>query len=140
MLDVVGLGVDSCVFWLVPCWGGWGLHVTLQLMGGPDAPEARAAHSTLFLYAFVRAGESVGVNSAGVALSATESIYNSKAALAADPYVTDSGVIEDAIPSIILPQVRFEASWRLLLHCGGVGGNGLVWRGGTGSKFHMQRQ
>jgi dipeptidase len=51
-------------------------------------------------------GEAAGVNSAGVAVSATESIYNSAAALAADPHNTETGIIEDAIPSVLLPQAR----------------------------------
>ena len=38
-------------------------------------------------------------------ISATESIYNSPAALAADPYVEGTGVVEDAIPSLLLPQM-----------------------------------
>ncbi|EFN57508.1 hypothetical protein CHLNCDRAFT_143086 [Chlorella variabilis] len=49
-------------------------------------------------------GEAAGWNSAGVAVSATESIYSSVAALAADPMNEGSGIIEDAIPSILLPQ------------------------------------
>ena len=48
-------------------------------------------------------GEEAGVNSAGVAISGTETIANSPAALAADPYTAD-GLIEDAIPSLLLPQ------------------------------------
>lgn len=54
-------------------------------------------------------GEAAGWNSAGVAVSATESIYSSVAALAADPMNEGSGIIEDAIPSILLPQVRRRA-------------------------------
>jgi dipeptidase len=50
-------------------------------------------------------GEAAGWNSAGVAVSATESIYNSKKALEADPPNVESGVVEDAIPSVLLPQV-----------------------------------
>lgn len=44
-----------------------------------------------------------GFNSAGVGMSATETIYNGRAALAADPYVTKTGITEDAIESVILP-------------------------------------
>lgn len=60
----------------------------------PSPPQGRNA-----------SGESAGFNSAGVAVSATESIYNSPAVLAADPYVP-SGVSEDAIPSLVLPLAR----------------------------------
>lgn len=48
--------------------------------------------------------EAAGINSAGVAVSATESIYNSAPALGADPYVEETGVVEDSIPSLLLPQ------------------------------------
>lgn len=44
-----------------------------------------------------------GFNSAGVGMSATETIYNGKAALAADPYVAKTGITEDAIETVILP-------------------------------------
>ena len=49
------------------------------------------------------------MNEAGVAVSATESIYNSAAALVADPYNEAAGIIEDAIPSLLLPQVKRTA-------------------------------
>lgn len=48
----------------------------------------------------------VGYNSAGVGISATETIYNGKAALKVDPYVEKTGITEDAIPTVILPQVH----------------------------------
>ncbi|HFZ8992974.1 TPA: C69 family dipeptidase [Citrobacter freundii] len=48
----------------------------------------------------------VGFNSSGVGVSATETIYNGEAALKADPYVEKTGITEDAIPSVILPQVH----------------------------------
>lgn len=125
----------------------------LSLPAGPLADAASGRNTS---------GEAAGVNEAGVAISATESIYNSAAALAAggcwarkgtsaprsagismrggcrcgeparpcppacppallsvgscsapclpfrcsDPLNEESGIIEDAIPSIILPQVR----------------------------------
>ena len=51
-------------------------------------------------------GESHGVNAAGVAISATESMFNSRRALVADPYDENEGVVEDAIPSLLLAQAR----------------------------------
>ncbi|EFN60171.1 hypothetical protein CHLNCDRAFT_9042, partial [Chlorella variabilis] len=48
--------------------------------------------------------EEVGVNSAGLAVSATETIWSSAAAVAADPLEAAGGVLEDAIPSLLLPQ------------------------------------
>jgi len=47
--------------------------------------------------------EETGINAYGVAMSATETIFNSPAALKADPYNVKKGLIEDSITSIILP-------------------------------------
>ncbi len=47
--------------------------------------------------------EETGINDYGVAISATETIFNSDAILALDPYVTDTGLTEDAITSVVLP-------------------------------------
>jgi len=47
--------------------------------------------------------EETGINAYGVAMSATETIFNSPAALKADPYDVKKGLIEDSITSIILP-------------------------------------
>ncbi|MCT7140412.1 C69 family dipeptidase, partial [Salmonella enterica] len=38
--------------------------------------------------------------------SATETIYNSKTALTADPYVEKTGITEDSIQTVILPVVK----------------------------------
>jgi len=48
--------------------------------------------------------EENGFNSAGVSLSSTETIYSNAATVEADPLNTDTGIIEDDIASIILPQ------------------------------------
>ncbi|EAA5550597.1 C69 family dipeptidase [Salmonella enterica subsp. enterica] len=48
----------------------------------------------------------VGFNSAGVGISATETIYNGKSVLAIDPYKEKTGITEDAIQTVILPVVR----------------------------------
>lgn len=50
--------------------------------------------------------EEVGINEQGVAISATETIFNSPQVLKIDPYLTESGIDEDAIPSVILPAVK----------------------------------
>ncbi|SDB61733.1 Dipeptidase [Desulfonatronum thiosulfatophilum] len=47
--------------------------------------------------------EETGVNEYGVAISATETIFNSEAVLSVDPYVQGTGLTEDSIPSVILP-------------------------------------
>ncbi len=47
--------------------------------------------------------EETGINDDGVAISATETIFNSEAALKADPYLASTGVTEDAVTSVVLP-------------------------------------
>ncbi|EAR55754.1 putative secreted peptidase [Photobacterium sp. SKA34] len=47
-----------------------------------------------------------GFNSAGVGMSSTETIYNGAQALAVDPYVTKTGIGEDAIENVVLPRVK----------------------------------
>ena len=46
-----------------------------------------------------------GFNDAGVGISATETIFANEASLKIDPYVEDTGIIEDAIPDVVLPYV-----------------------------------
>ncbi|MEM8182836.1 C69 family dipeptidase [Morganella morganii subsp. sibonii] len=46
-----------------------------------------------------------GFNDAGVGISATETIFANDASLKIDPYVEDTGIIEDAIPDVVLPYV-----------------------------------
>lgn len=58
--------------------------------------------------------QEIGVNSAGVAVSDTETIFNSEAALAVDPYVEDTGLTEDVLTAMLIPQV-----WRGLRGRGG---------------------
>jgi len=50
--------------------------------------------------------EEVGINAAGVSMSATETIYSSDKALKADPYVADTGITESEVTSILLPQMK----------------------------------
>lgn len=82
-----------------------------SLPSGPLADPSSGRNTT---------GEAAGWNSAGVAVSATESIYNSAAALAADPFNEVDGIIEDAIPSLLLPQVRRAEPSRTWLCAGRV--------------------
>jgi len=49
--------------------------------------------------------EEAAVNAHGVCLSATESIYGSEAALAADPLV-EGGIAESAIPTLVMPYIK----------------------------------
>ncbi|MCD6048279.1 MAG: peptidase [Gammaproteobacteria bacterium] len=53
-----------------------------------------------------KAMEEAGLNEFGIAMSATETIYASDKAAAADPYVTKTGITESAIPTVILPQIK----------------------------------
>lgn len=50
--------------------------------------------------------EEFGFNDAGIAISATETIFSNDKMLKVDPYVEDSGIVEEAIPSILLPQIK----------------------------------
>jgi len=50
--------------------------------------------------------EEQGFNSAGVTMSATETIFSSDAALKADPYVDNTGITESEVTSILLPQIK----------------------------------
>ncbi|SPW33030.1 Dipeptidase [Edwardsiella tarda] len=47
-----------------------------------------------------------GFNSAGVGMTATETIYNGQPALKADPYVEKTGITEDAIQTVVLPRIH----------------------------------
>lgn len=60
-------------------------------------PEAQAFNSGRW--------EEAAINAHGVCLSATESIYGSKAALAADPLV-ENGIAESAIPTLVMPYIK----------------------------------
>lgn len=60
-------------------------------------PEAQALNSGRW--------EEAAINAHGVCLSATESIYGSEAALAADPLV-ENGVSESAIPTLVMPYIK----------------------------------
>ena len=51
-----------------------------------------------------------GMNANNVAISATETIYNSAQALKDDPYVTKSGINEDSIAAILLPRLQSAKS------------------------------
>ncbi|TDR76686.1 C69 family dipeptidase [Paludibacterium purpuratum] len=50
--------------------------------------------------------EEAGFNSAGVTMSATETIQSSDAALKADPYLDKTGITESEVTSILLPQIK----------------------------------
>lgn len=68
-----------------------------NLMGYTGAPDWQTHNSTF---------EEAGFNDAGVGISATETIASNAAMLKIDPYVDDTGIVEEAIPTIILPQAR----------------------------------
>ncbi|WPL19871.1 Dipeptidase [Thiorhodovibrio winogradskyi] len=59
--------------------------------------------------------EEVGFNDRGVALSATETIFNSDAVLAVDPYLVETGIGEDGITTVVLPQAASARHGVLLL-------------------------
>ena len=59
--------------------------------------------------------EESGFNDAGVGISATETIVSNAATLKVDPYNKYDGIVEEAIPTIILPQARTARDGVLLL-------------------------
>ncbi|BEV73270.1 MULTISPECIES: C69 family dipeptidase [unclassified Paludibacterium] len=50
--------------------------------------------------------EEAGFNSAGVSMSATETIYSNEATLKVDPYLDKTGLTESEVTSILLPQIK----------------------------------
>jgi dipeptidase len=50
--------------------------------------------------------EEAGFNTAGVSMSATETIASSDAALKVDPYLDKTGITESEVTSVILPQIK----------------------------------
>lgn len=63
--------------------------------------------------------EEIGFNDAGVGISATETIFSNDKMLKVDPYLDESrvtgGITEEAIPTIILPQVKSAREGVMLL-------------------------
>lgn len=47
-----------------------------------------------------------GFNEAGVGVSATETIFSNSKTLAIDPYVKDTGLVEEVIPTLVLSQAK----------------------------------
>ncbi|KAL4424341.1 hypothetical protein ABPG75_001642 [Micractinium tetrahymenae] len=72
--------------------------------------------------------ESVGINSAGVAMSATESFNNRREAVKADPYCKDAGLREDAPLSLVLPRATSSRHAAELL-------GGMLSKYGAGEAF-----
>ncbi|CAB3698609.1 C69 family dipeptidase [Trinickia soli] len=68
-----------------------------NLMGYTGSPDHRT-NGTGF--------EESGFNDVGVGVSATETIFSNEATLKVDPYATDDGIVEEVIPTIILPQAK----------------------------------
>jgi dipeptidase len=76
------------------------------LMGYTGSPDYRSKGSTF---------EEAGFNDAGVGVSATETIFSNDATLKIDPYNEETGVVEEVIPTILLPQVKTAREGVLLL-------------------------
>ena len=49
---------------------------------------------------------SAGFNSAGVGMSATETVYNNDKVMEIDPYLEKTGINEDSIENVILPRIH----------------------------------
>lgn len=70
-----------------------------------DLPKEALGYTAMPTFDLPRHWGSAGFNTAGVGMSATESIFSSERALAADPLV-ESGVAENSVFNIVLPYVR----------------------------------
>ena len=70
-----------------------------------DLPKEALGYTAMPTFDLPGHWGSAGFNTAGVGMSATESIFSSERALAADPLV-ESGVAENSVFNIVLPYVR----------------------------------
>ncbi|MDN4752957.1 C69 family dipeptidase [Porphyromonadaceae bacterium W3.11] len=70
-----------------------------------ELPKEALGYTALAPYALPNHWGSAGFNTAGVGMSATESIFSSEKALEADPLVED-GVAENSVFNIVLPYVK----------------------------------
>ena len=77
-------------------------------------PETSLAYTTMPFWKTQLHG-AAGFNEAGLGVTGTESIYASDIALAADPYVKETGITEDDIADIILSRCRTAREGVLLL-------------------------
>lgn len=89
-----------------------------------------------------------GFNSAGVGMSATESIYASDHALKFDPYNEESGFLEEAVIDVVLPRIKsakegVELVGRIIEEIGAGAGMGIafvdnkeLWYLETGTGHH----
>ena len=94
-----------------------------NLMGYTGSPDYRT-NGTSF--------EESGFNDAGVGVSATETIFSNDATLKVDPYNTETGVVEEVIPTIILAQAKTAREGvlmlgRLIEHSGSAEGFGVAF-------------
>lgn len=69
-------------------------------------PNHLLGYSGLPQWNFNTSFEEAGFNDAGVAISATETIMSNDDLLKIDPYVEETGVTEEAIVTILLPQIH----------------------------------
>ena len=77
-----------------------------NLMGYTGSPDWQTNNSTF---------EEAGFNDLGVGISATETIQSNAKTLQVDPYLESTGIVEEAIPTIILPQMKSAREGVLML-------------------------
>ncbi len=70
-----------------------------------ELPKETLGYTAVAPYCMRKTWGSAGFNTAGVGMSATESIFSNEKALAADPMV-DTGVGENAVFNIVLPYIK----------------------------------
>lgn len=91
-----------------------------NLLGYSGIPDPNILNNKFF--------EEAGFNDLGIAVSGTETISSNRDTLKRDPYNKISGIKEDAIPSILLPQIKSAKDGVILL------GN-IIEKYGSGEGF-----
>jgi len=89
--------------------GNFSYQLPDNLLGYTGSPVLSSVFHTDTVF------EESGFNDLGVGVSATETIFSNDATLKVDPYRKDGGVVEEIIPTVILPQVRTAREGVLLL-------------------------
>lgn len=77
-----------------------------NLMGYTGSPDAQSGNNSY---------EEAGFNDLGVGISATETIQSNPQTLKVDPYIESSGVGEEYLTSILLPQIKSARDGVLML-------------------------
>lgn len=90
-----------------------------NLMGYTGSPDWQTNNNTF---------QEAGFNDLGIGISATETIQSNKQMLKLDPYVESSGITEEAIATVLLPQIKSARDGVMLL-------GSIIEKQGSGEGF-----